>query len=81
MEISDKFRDMPPKEKGKVIADWLRILIEEMREDRRRYLLLRRQTLIMELGHIEDELGMGRSIIPRHKRKKEEQQSTGDEVV
>jgi len=32
------------------------------------YLMTRRQTLIMELGALEDLLGMERSIVPRRKR-------------
>ena len=52
------------------------IMIRQWRE----YLLLQRQTYIMSIGKIEDILGMERSIVPRHKRKKAEQ-ATGDEVV
>lgn len=34
----------------------------------RRYLISRRQTLLMELGAIEDVLGLPRSVVPKHKR-------------
>jgi len=37
--------------------------------DERRLLMARRQALIIELGAIEDFLGMERSITPRHKRR------------
>lgn len=37
-------------------------------EGGRGYLERRRQVLIMELGAVEDLLGVKRSIIPRHKR-------------
>ena len=52
------------------------IMIRQWRE----YLLHQRQLYIMGIGKIEDTLGMERSIVPRHKRKKAEQ-ATGDEVV
>ena len=42
----------------------------EITEAERTRLMSKRQTLIMELGAIEDYLGMERSIVP--KRKKEE---------
>jgi hypothetical protein len=59
----------------------LEALIEEINEDRekkRKRLMMRRRNIIAELGNIEDELGLERSIMPRHKRR---EQSMGDEVV
>lgn len=44
-------------------------LMEKLQKDWHQYLMKRRQTLIMELGDIEDILGMERSIVPRRKRK------------
>jgi hypothetical protein len=37
-------------------------------EHERRYLMSRRQALIIDLGAIEDYLGLERSIVPRRKR-------------
>ena len=42
--------------------------IERLEDDRRTLYLSRRQALIIELGAIEDYLGMARSIIPKRKR-------------
>ncbi len=39
-----------------------------MDEQEHKYLMTRRQCLIMELGAIEDRLGMERSIVPKRKR-------------
>ena len=39
-----------------------------MNEQEREYYMRRRQTLIMELGALEDLLGMERSIVPKRKR-------------
>lgn len=56
-------------------------LIQKMYTDWRNYLIRRRQELIMELGSIEEILGLERSIVPRHKRDNHREQSTGDDVV
>ena len=40
----------------------------EIEEARKKWLMSKRQTLIMELGAIEDYLGMDRSIVPKHKK-------------
>lgn len=37
-------------------------------EQERRYLMARRQAIIIDLGAIEDYLGLERSIVPRRKR-------------
>lgn len=63
-------------EDNKTIETPTEIMIRQWKE----YLLNQRQRYIMGIGNIEDILGMERSIVPRHKRKKAEQ-STGDEVV
>ena len=39
-----------------------------MTDAEREYYIRRRQTLIMELGALEDLLGMERSIVPKRKR-------------
>jgi len=39
-----------------------------MTDQERTYYMTRRQTLIMELGALEDLLGMERSIVPKRKR-------------
>ena len=46
----------------------LRTDARELPDWYRAYLMKRRQTLIMELGEIEDQLGLERSIVPRRKR-------------
>lgn len=48
------------------------IAVEDTSERHRALLVSRRQALIIELGAIEDYLGMERSIIPRRKRSPEE---------
>ena len=40
----------------------------QVTEQERRYLMARRQSLIIDLGAIEDYLGLDRSIVPRRKR-------------
>lgn len=47
-----------------------------MTEQEREYYMRRRQCLIMELGAIEDLLGMERSIVPKRKRA----QDAGDDL-
>ena len=42
--------------------------VESIDERERSLLMTRRQALIMELGAIEEYLGLQRSIIPKHKR-------------
>jgi hypothetical protein len=39
--------------------------------DFRKYLLSKRQALLIDLGAIEDYLGIERTVIPKHKREKE----------
>lgn len=39
-----------------------------MDEQQRKYYMTRRQTLIMELGALEDLLGLERSVVPKRKR-------------
>lgn len=48
------------------------IAVEDTSERHRSLLISRRQALIIELGALEDYLGMERSIIPRRKRTPEE---------
>ena len=40
----------------------------QVTEQERRYLMARRQSLIIDLGAIEEYLGLERSIVPRRKR-------------
>lgn len=40
-----------------------------MSDEQRQFLMTKRQCLIMELGALEDLLGMDRSIVPKRKRK------------
>lgn len=40
-------------------------------EQERQYLMTRRRALIIDLGAIEDYLGLERSIVPRRKRERE----------
>ena len=44
----------------------------ELTESERKWLMTIRQTLIMQLGAIEERLGLERSIVPKHERVKEE---------
>ncbi len=46
----------------------------ELSEEMRAYWMSERNTLIMKLGALEDMLGLERSIIPRRKRKEQEEQ-------
>jgi hypothetical protein len=41
-----------------------------MSDEQRQFLMTKRQCLIMELGALEDLLGMERSIVPKRKREK-----------
>ncbi len=41
----------------------------ELTESERKWLMTTRQTLIMRLGAVEERLGMERSIVPKRKRK------------
>lgn len=46
----------------------------ELTDEMREYYMRERHTLIMKLGALEDLLGLERSIIPRRKRKEQEEQ-------
>lgn len=50
--------------------------IESEHERHRKLLFARRQALIIELGALEDYLGVGRSILPRHRRDAERQKGS-----
>ena len=47
-------------------------------EAERVMLMARRQAIIMELGALEEYLGIERSIIPKHKRKQQESHERSD---
>lgn len=51
-------------------------VISQVSDQDRRLLMARRQAIIIELGAIEDHLGLERSIVPRRKR----QPATPDEL-
>lgn len=56
-------------EQAFVVTDAPTIHLVPLVLDRERTLLMaKRQAIIMELGAIEDYLGLERSILPRHKR-------------
>lgn len=44
------------------------VAVEQITEQERRFQMARRQAIIIELGAIEDYLGLERSIVPRRKR-------------
>lgn len=50
-------------------------------EHERRYLMSRRQALIIDLGAIEDYLGLERSIVPRRKREPPKPEELRDKFV
>lgn len=50
-------------------------------EPERRYLMARRQSLIIDLGAIEDYLGLERSIVPRRKREPPKPEELRDKFV
>ena len=55
--------------------------IERVPDANRTLMLSRRQALIIELGAIEDYLGMDRSIVPRRKRSPDELRRRFDAVT